>query len=106
MRLCAMRLAWIALATSGCAHHQQNQYAYAPPLAPPVYPQPQQPAPPVVAPATVPAVPAAGVPGAVPGTVPVSMNGDPCCPPLEGGAVGVPVVYEAAGQTPPCPPGP
>ena len=26
---------------TGCAHNNANQYAYAPPLAPPVYPQPQ-----------------------------------------------------------------
>ena len=25
----------------GCAHNKANQYSYAPPLAPPVYPQPQ-----------------------------------------------------------------
>lgn len=112
MRKCPSLLASLALATLGCAHHQQNQYAYAPPLAPPVYPQPQMPAPAVVAPAAAPSgmpmAPAGTLPaGTVPAAMPVSMNGDPCCPPLEGGAVGVPVVYEtAAGQTPPCPPGP
>jgi|688.fasta_scaffold171996_2 hypothetical protein len=118
MRPCCRWLAALtmALAGGGCAHHQQNQYAYAPPLAPPVYPQPQSPTPamaamaaappmtggPMVAappgtvlpPGAVVAAPAAGMPGAV----------DPCCNPVEGGAI--PVVYESAGQTPPCPPGP
>jgi hypothetical protein len=105
----------MALGGGGCAHHQQNQYAYAPPLAPPVYPQPQSPTPAMAAMAAAPmtggpmvaappgtvlppeavvAAPAAGMPGAV----------DPCCNPVEGGAI--PVVYESAGQTPPCPPGP
>jgi len=118
MRPCCRWLAALtmALGGGGCAHHQQNQYAYAPPLAPPVYPQPQSPTPamaamaaappmtggPMVAappgtvlpPGAVVAAPAAGMPGAV----------DPCCNPVEGGAI--PVVYESAGQTPPCPPGP
>jgi hypothetical protein len=48
--------------------------------------------------------------GAVPATMmpappAVSANGDPCCPPLDGTG-GVPVVYESADQTPPCPPAP
>jgi hypothetical protein len=48
----------------------------------------------VMPPASMAVAPAAGMPTAV----------DPCCNPLDGGAV--PVVYESAGQTPPCPPGP
>jgi hypothetical protein len=97
---------------SGCAHTNGNQYAYAPPLAPPVYPQPQSPSPPVVYPApaagaaSAPVMPAGAVPAAMmPAPPAVSTNGDPCCPPLAGTG-GVPVVYESADQTPPCPPAP
>jgi hypothetical protein len=97
----------MALAIAGCAHHQANQYAYAPPLAPPVYPQPQTAAQPVAYAAptgAVPVVPAGTLPAGAPvAAAPVVAGGDPCCPPLEGGAM--PVVYES-GQTPPCPPGP
>lgn len=95
----------------GCAHHQANQYSYAPPLAPPVYPQPQPVSGPVAPPVVVPAAPGpAGV--APPAVAPVAMmpagqavlvSGDPCCPPFIEGAA-TPVVYDAAGQTPPCPP--
>jgi len=94
------------LASLGCAHHQANQYTYAPPLAPPVYPQPQQVASPVMQPALPGTVPAAGVvPGPMPASGPVTSAVE-CCPPLEAGTImATPVVYEA-GQTPPCPPGP
>lgn len=94
------------LAAVGCATHQ-SQYAYAPPLAPPVYPQPQ----PAQAPAvsvphpTQPGVmPPAMAPGPMP---PVTMApGTECCPPLGAGEVVVaPVVYEE-GQSPVCPPAP
>ena len=116
-------LALLAACLAGCAASGQNQYSYAPPLAPPVYPQPQSPAPPAVAP--VMAAPAAAVPvsGAVmPGAVapagmlpggaavvgqPVvgqAMMTDPCCTPGDGGAM--PVVYESIDQSPPCPTGP
>lgn len=96
----------------GCAHHQANQYAYAPPLAPPVYPQPQPVSGPVAPPVVVPAapVPAGAIPTAAPAAAmpagqAVLVSGDPCCPPfIEGGGAATPVVYEAAGQTPPCPP--
>lgn len=118
MRTFAPAVALFTLAVlplTGCAHTKANQYTYAPPLAPPVYPQPQMatpasPAMPMMAAAPV-AAPGAVVaaPMAAPGmmTVPVAgqpVMGDPCCPPMDGGAV--PVVYEAAGQTPQCPPGP
>jgi len=105
----------LASGLAGCAHHKANQYAYAPPLAPPVYPQPQAPAAPpmmVASPAAAPGT--VGVPVAAPGmlaapgmVVPATgqpIAGDPCCGPMEGG--GVPVVYESADQTPQCPPGP
>ena len=106
-------LALMATVVVGCAHNKANQYAYAPPLAPPVYPQPQVAGQPVVAPPVV-GMPAA-MPVAVPGMVatappmampgmPAGVAGDPCCPPMDGGAV--PVVYESAAQTPACPPGP
>jgi len=95
---------------AGCCSHGANQYAYAPPLAPPVYPQPQLPAPPPVAapgvaPLGAPVMPAAPVVSgaAFDGVVPA--NADGTCPPCAGGGV-VPVVYESAGQTLPCPPGP
>lgn len=81
------------LLAPGCAHHGKNQYAFAPPYAPPVYPQPasfSQPPTPTMPAAAAPV--AAGVPPA-PGMMPA-----PCPPP------GVPV-SPAAGQTTPCPPG-
>ena len=97
----------------GCAHNKANQYSYAPPLAPPVYPQPQmtQPVgmaapagglPPgtVVAPATM--MPGAVMPAPQAGAVPTA-GVDPCCQQMGGTIVGQPVVYEE-GQTPPCPP--
>ena len=93
----------------GCAHNKANQYVYAPPLAPPVYPQPQMAAPAAtVAPAgSVPAgaaVPGAVVPGPVVGAPVVPTAGvDPCCNGMGGTVVGQPVVYEE-GQTSPCPP--
>jgi hypothetical protein len=125
-------LAACCLATIGCAHHRADQYAYAPPYAPPVYPQPQQPQ--VHIPAQPTAYAAAGVPGsAVPtsaipagslppgavvagapmasdGMVVQAVGGD--CPPCStDGAVmagsTMPVsMIEGSGQTPPCPPGP
>lgn len=111
-------LALLAACCAGCAHNGQNQYTYAPPLAPPVYPQPQSPAPPVAAP--VMAAPPPAVPGTVvPGGVPMAAGGgvvvgqpmvsqavmsDPCCAPIDGGAM--PVIHESVEQSPPCPPGP
>ena len=95
-----------AASAVGCAHNKANQYAYAPPLAPAVYPQPQMAAQPVAfAPGG--AAPAVNVaPGPVPPAGVVMASGDPCCPPPSLATSGVaPVVY-AADQTPPCPPGP
>ncbi len=103
----------MAFCLSGCAHHQANQYAYAPPLAPPAYPQPQAASPMVAAvPATAPApvvAPEAAVVAAAAPVTPQAVAGstmaiDPCCEPLAAG--GVPVVYESGDQTPACPPGP
>jgi hypothetical protein len=103
----------------GCAHHRNSQSAYAPPLAPPVYPQPQMATQPVVYPAApgapvmaapmyAPPAGAAVAPAAPPGmaaagVVPASADGS--CPPCEGSGA-IPVVYEGAMQTPPCPSGP
>jgi hypothetical protein len=110
------------LACCGCAHHKNSQSAYAPPLAPPVYPQPQMATQPVVYPAPPGSVPGAAMMGApayappagaavvppslpmaaAPGVVPAMADGS--CPPCDAGGA-VPVVYEGAMQTPPCPPG-
>jgi hypothetical protein len=105
------------LASVGCAHHRADQYAYAPPYAPPVYPQPQiAGVPPVtitpgpapmtgVAPATV---MAAAVPTAPPmdGVVPAVGGACPPCTTGEGMIVPTSGLVEGGGQTPPCPPGP
>ena len=104
--------ALLAALATGCAHHKANQYAYAPPLAPPVYPQPQNaaPTPPVLAPGPVVAAPAvAGAPmvTGVPVTVAdggvVPAHADGSCPPCVGASGAVPVAYEGAVQTQPCP---
>jgi hypothetical protein len=82
----AMLAAVPCLLAMGCAH-QRDQYAYAPPLAPPVYSQPPGYATPPVNPAATPAVmpsPVAAAPvtttGGVPVIVPVAgaVAGDPC----------------------------
>jgi len=100
-------------AACGCAHHKANQYAYAPPLAPPVYPQPQTAAQPIAYPAgAVPGV--IGPPAAAMGPPVTTVAGelpalpDGSCPPCNSPSVGtaVPVVYDGAMQTTPCPPGP
>lgn len=112
---------------SGCLHNRANQYSYAPPLAPPVYPQPQQGAGPVVfaaPPAAVPpgAMPPGAIPpGAMPVTMPVPAPGivsgpvmpqgfamptEGPCDPCHEGVVTAGAVYVDGGQTPPCPPGP
>lgn len=97
---------------AGCAHNHGNNYAYAPPYAPPVYPQPGV-AQPVSYAAPASAGPAVGAPGpmvaggAVVAGGPLAAQSTPCpqgCP--EGTVVGSPVVVEGGGQTPPCPPGP
>jgi|688.fasta_scaffold23160_8 hypothetical protein len=105
----------VAALCCGCAHNHGNNYAYAPPYAPPVYPQPGAVAQPVAYTAPVAAGPVVGAPGAVvgapgavmgaPGPV-VAGHSTPCpqaCP--DGTVVGTPVVVEGGGQTPPCPPG-
>ena len=101
----------ILFAGVGCAHHR-NDYAYAPPYAPPVYPQPQA--------ASVQPVALAGAPSLQPGVVPASavpMGVMPAAPVMtsqtnpcpqdctEGMTMAAPVVFEEGGQTPPCPPG-
>ncbi|MFM1996882.1 MAG: hypothetical protein RLZZ111_1269 [Planctomycetota bacterium] len=107
----------LCVASVGCAHHRADQYAYAPPYAPPVYPQPQiAGVPPVtvtpgpapmtaVAPATV---MAAAVPTAQPldGVVPAVGGACPPCTTGEGMIVPTSGLVEGGGQTPPCPPGP
>jgi hypothetical protein len=102
----------VAALCCGCAHNHGNNYAYAPPYAPPVYPQPGAVAQPVAYAAPVTAGPVVAAPGAVvgaPGPAVVAAAGQstPCpqaCP--DGTVVGTPVVVEGGGQTPPCPPGP
>lgn len=78
---------WLAagLAACGCAHNKSNQYAYAPPLMPPVYPQQQMAAQPVAYPA-----------GAVPGPV---VAGPAPVAPMAAPPMAAPMV------TQPCPPG-
>lgn len=108
----------------GCAHHGKNQYAFAPPYAPPVYPQPasfsQAPAatmPPAAAPVGA-AAPPAGIAAAPcpPPTTASAAHISPC-PPGEyivgetvvSGEMPCPNIGEvivADGQSPPCPPGP
>lgn len=104
-------LAGVCLAAMccGCAHNHGNNYAYAPPYAPPVYPQPGAVMQPVAYAAPVAAGSVVAAPGAVvgsPGPV-VAGHSTPCpqaCP--DGTVAGTPVVVEGGGQTPPCPPGP
>jgi hypothetical protein len=105
--------ACLAALCGGCAHHQGNTYAYAPPYAPPVYPQPAVAAQPVSYAAPLPAGPVVAAPGPVsPGGAALAGGAaagtsNPCpqaCP--DGTVVGAPVVVEGDGQTPPCPPGP
>ena len=118
-RVCCLTLLLGALGVSaGCGWHRRNAYAYAPPYAPPVYPQPGLPSQPVpaqpvaypaaqvqapVAPGTAPAgVPMTAPQSIVPtsATTPYSPTCDPCMPPN-----GVtPVIYEGAVQTAPCVP--
>lgn len=99
----------LAVGPAGCCSHRANQYAFAPPLAPPVYPQPQLPAAPLAAPmgapVAAPAMPAAPVVSgaAFDGVIPA--NADGSCPPCANGGA-IPVAYESADQTIPCPPGP
>jgi hypothetical protein len=107
-----LRPGWFACvgliaACIGCAHHR-NDYAYAPPYAPPVYPQPQSPAMPAAptAPPSVVMSTGAAPANAMPGPVVVS-HSSPCPDDCGQGVVSSGhVVVEGGGQTPPCPPGP
>lgn len=97
----------------GCAHHRADQYAYAPPYAPPVYSQPQvhipaQPAAYAAAPTGVPAGTVVAGQAMPPGTVVPAIGGDcpPCSTPGMEGVVMPATMVEGGGQTPPCPPGP
>lgn len=76
-----------ALVAAGCAS-DRGQYAFAPPLVPPVYPQPAGYATPVVAPSTAAAIPApAGVPLAAPAAAVAAAPVDPCAGVVPAGAV-------------------
>jgi len=113
-------LALAAVAAAGCASHHGERYAFAPPYAPPVYPQP--PAQPVAYAAPAAALPAGAIPpgavaaGSAVAAAPVAgmtaeglvvPAGSPCPPCEAAGMVsGQPVLVEGGGQTPPCPPGP
>lgn len=113
-----MRLTWFGSGlcllglASGCAHNHGNNYAYAPPYAPPVYPQPPGAAQPVsyaapVAGAPVVGMPVVGAPGPAPAGVVAAGQSVPCpqgCP--EGTVIATSGVVAGGGQTPPCPPGP
>lgn len=108
--------------STGCAWRQKNAYAYAPPYAPPVYPQPSLPqqAVPVqpvaypTAPVQSPAMPGAIVPTAAvvsppmaPQAVVPTVGTNPfpqICDPCMGTNVVTPVIYEGAVQTQQCPP--
>lgn len=122
----ALVLATLLSVPTGCAHHRADQYSYAPPYAPPVYPQPQAPGMPASAtapPSVVMPAAAAPVVGLPPGAVVAGAPQAPSlaadgvvhavggeCPPCAGtGVDGVVMpagVVVDAGQTPPCPPGP
>lgn len=121
MRVGACWLLAAAGAASGCAHHQaRGTYAYAPPYAPPVYPQPHSATQPVVAAAAPGTIPAAAVPAGAFVAAPVvsgvasapvvATQGVPPCPPMPGATlIGSSVsggTIVADGQTPPCPPAP
>jgi len=111
----------MALLASGCGHNRNN-YAYAPPYAPPVYSQPQQPTAQPVAYAAAPeavqgqVMPAGGVMMAPGQSVGSPVMGPPtmgatamACPPEmvmgEGHVVmgNSQMVVDGGGQTPPCP---
>lgn len=99
--------ACMLVAIAGCAHNHGNNYAYAPPYAPPVYPQPPGGAQPVSYAAPVAGAPAVGAAPAMPAGAVIVGQSAPCpqpCP--EGTVVSAPGVVEGGGQTPPCPPGP
>jgi len=117
------------LAAGGCAHHRADQYSYAPPYAPPVYPQPQVqipgqpnayaaaggaatvvPAGAIPAGSLPPGAVVVGAPTAATGMVVPAGGGD--CPPCSadgmvvGGSAMPVTMIDGSAQTPPCPPGP
>ena len=85
-----------ASSLAGCAHNKANQYAYAPPLAPPVYPQPQT-ATPMVAAAPVAAPGMVGAPVMAPGMVAAPAMGQPVAG-QPAAVIGTVAVFEAVGQ--------
>lgn len=109
----AVTVAAVACLTAGCAGHHGERYAYAPPYAPPVYPQPPlaalPSAPPQVSVPGAAAMPGAVVAGTAAGVTTaegvVVPAGSPC-PPCAAGSVGQASYVDGGGQTPPCPPGP
>ena len=122
-RTCCLALLFGVLGFSaGCGWHRSNAYAYAPPYAPPVYPQPGLPSQPVpaqpvsypaapvqapVAPGTVLPAQPAGVPVTGPQTIIPTAATTPCpptCDPCMATNGVSPVVYEGAVQTAPCVP--
>ena len=87
----------LLLGSVGCAHHRKDQYAFAPPYAPPVYPQPAGYQQPVVAAAPLSSPPVvAGAPNS-----PIVATGTPVVP----GSPCDPTVQQASMQGSPCPPG-
>ena len=122
-RACCLTVLLGALSVSaGCGWNRRNGYAYAPPYAPPVYPQPGLPSQPVpaqavaypaapvqapVAPGTVLPVAPAGVPMTAPTTIVPTSATTPCpptCDPCIAPNGVTPTVYEGAVQTAPCVP--
>ncbi len=92
-------IASLAVFTVGCAHHRANQYAYAPPYAPPVYPQPASYQQPVTAAAPVTTQPVVNPPVTIPPTQAVPVSSPPGTVPCQ------PMVQPTAMQGAPCPQG-
>jgi hypothetical protein len=91
MRVVAFVAVSLVVGSVGCAHHKKDQYAFAPPYAPPVYPQPAGYQQPIASPVgTGGAAPPAAVVGAP------MQAGAPCDPVPQGTVM-------SAGS--PCPPG-
>ena len=108
MPLYIFTLLTLLMAVVGCAH-DRNNYAYAPPYAPAVYPQIQSNAQPVAYAAPIATVPPYSGDVAPPGDVGVVSQPGPCpqgCPQAaEAGFVSPAGGVEYGGQTPPCPQG-
>lgn len=92
---------YIVVLCVGCAHNHGNNYAYAPPYAPPVYPQPAGVAQPVSYAAPVAGGPVIAAPAPVAAGTVVPGQTAPCPQDCPEGAVAV----EGGVQTVPCPPG-